>query len=179
LIRTRLRRKILSGKIVIHPTESCFGIGCDPNCINSLIKISQVKKRSKNKSYLLIGSSINNFRKFITPINKTDLSEIQKKWPGHHTWLLKKQFNCNQLLSPKNNTIGCRIPDHNFMRSILKDIGMAITSTSANKSGQKSIKSIRECFRKYNKLGYIIKYKVGFYDKPSTIQNFESKVIYR
>lgn len=179
MIRTRLRRKILSGKIIIHPTESCFGIGCDPSNLYSLKKISLLKKRSKNKSFLLIGSSINNFKKFLAPIKKTDLTEIQKKWPGPHTWLLMKKFNHNYFLSPKKNTIGCRIPDHDLTRSILNDIGMAITSTSANKSGQKSIKYIRDCFRKYNKLGYIINHKVGSYDKPSTIQNFESKVIYR
>ena len=59
----RLFRFIKAGGIIIYPTESSFGIGCDPSNIRAIRKIIALKKRDINKNFIIIASSINNASK--------------------------------------------------------------------------------------------------------------------
>ena len=49
----------MRGGIIAYPTESCFGLGCDPKNIRAIKKIIQIKKRSKNKNFIIIASELN------------------------------------------------------------------------------------------------------------------------
>ena len=69
----------------MYATESCFGIGCDPSNIKAIKKIIRLKKRNNKKNFILISASIDNASNYIKQLNKVDLKEINKKWPGPHT----------------------------------------------------------------------------------------------
>lgn len=175
---SRIQRKILAGKILIHPTESCFGIGCHPKNIKALKKILVIKKRSKNKSFLLISDQVEKFFRYVSRSEK-NLLHISG-WPNHTSYLFKKNSMIPILLSPKKEKIGCRIPDHKKIKRTLKNFNFPITSTSANFSGQISLKLWRHCCRYFsNKSCIIMNERVGNYKKPSTIIDFKTKKIIR
>ena len=177
--RSRLNRKLLIGKILIHPTESCFGIGCHPKKIKSLKKILLLKQRAKNKSFLLISDDAQKFKQYIN--NDYYKSNSYKNWKPHTSLLFKKKFiPKNFLLAPKQMKIGCRIPDHKKIKSILKNFMFPITSTSANLSGKKNLKVWRDCCRLFHSNScIIIKDQIGNYSKPSQIIDFDTNKVIR
>jgi L-threonylcarbamoyladenylate synthase len=178
LLTPRIQRKVLTGKILIHPTESCFGIGCHPNNIYALKKILIIKKRSKNKSFLLISDKVQKFFRYVS-LSEKNLQHISD-WPKHTSYLFKKNPRSPMLLSPKKEKIGCRIPDHKKIKRTLENLNFPITSTSANFSGQISLKLWRHCCRNFSSKSCIImNERVGNYKRPSTIIDFETKKIIR
>ena len=96
--------------ILIHPSESIWGIGCDAENEKSIDKIYKLKKRSKNKNFILLTYSIEKALFFADNINDDKLNFISSKWPGPNTLLIK--FN-NKLPSHLKNETG-----NNFVSSI-------------------------------------------------------------
>ena len=88
----RLNRFIRQGGIVAYPTESCFGLGCDPKNKKAINKIIKIKKRMRNKNFILIGSSIKQFNSFIKPLNKFSRKNLFSKKAPHPSIKQKKKF---------------------------------------------------------------------------------------
>lgn len=174
----RLSRFILRGGIIAYPTESCFGLGCDPKNKKAINKIIRIKKRLHNKNFILIGSSMNEFSSFVHPINELTKKNLFTKWPGPHTWILNANNICPSWLT-KNSKIAIRIPSFNPCRSLIKSIGMAITSSSLNLSGKVPLKSYRDVCKFLPTEVKIIKGRVGKNKNPSVIQDFETMNIIR
>ena len=73
------------GKILIHPTEGIWGIGCDALNIESFLRIYNLKKRPKNKSFILLIDSIDTISKYINKLSVEELNFIDTVWPGPTT----------------------------------------------------------------------------------------------
>ena len=175
----RLKRFLMKGGVIAYPTESCFGLGCDPKNFRAINKIIQIKKRSKNKNFIIISSELNMFKEIIHPLKSDKNALVLSKWPGPHTWLLKANKKCPHWLK-KSDKVAVRIPSLKNCNALLVSIKMSITSTSANKSGQNVIKNYRSARRLFESSGVkIIKGKIGAKKKPSTIQDLETKLIIR
>lgn len=175
----RLKRFILNGGIILYPTESCFGIGCDPSNFFSIKKIMKIKKRNSQKNFLIIASELIQFKKYIRTLAAKEIIELNLKWPGAHTWVVDIKKNCPSWLASKNETIAIRIPSFSFCMDLTKSINMAIISSSANISGKRSIKNYREACRFSNSQIKLIKGLTDGQKKPSTIQDFKTKKILR
>ena len=174
----RLKRFIINGWIIVYPTESCFGLGCDPYNIFAIKKIIQIKKRMRNKNFIVIASEINQLTKLIKPLDEKNMLALSSKWPGPHTWLLNVNKNCPSWLNSEGK-IAIRIPSLNNKNRLLSSLGMTLTSTSANKSGKKPIKNYRDACRFFKSSVKIIKGRVGGFKNPSTIQDFNTKRVIR
>lgn len=175
----RLKRFVLNGGIVLYPTESCFGIGCDPSNFLSIQKIKLLKKRNIKKNFLIIGSDVIQFKKYLQSLNNVQLKELYSKWPGPHTWVVGAKENCVPWLLSKNKKIAVRIPNFNICQALNQSINMPIISTSANVSGKRPIKNYRQACRFANSHVKLIKGRIGNQKKPSTIQDFATKKILR
>ena len=77
-----------SGKTLIHPTESIWGIGCDAFNKDAVEKIFKLKKRHKNKSFILLVESLDAIEKYLQKINIDDQNYLMKYWPGAYTFLI-------------------------------------------------------------------------------------------
>ena len=73
---------IKSGKILVHPTEGIWGLGCDAFNEDAVNKIFKIKKRSKNKSFILLSESLDFLKKYIQDLNKEDEKFLENYWPG-------------------------------------------------------------------------------------------------
>ena len=174
----RLSRFIRRGGIIAYPTESCFGLGCDPKNKQAINKIIKLKKRSRNKNFILIGSSIKQFDSFINPLNDATKKKLFSKWPGPHTWLINVNNRCPNWLK-SNSKIALRIPSFSKCQDLTRSIDMAITSSSLNLSGKIPLKNYRDVYRFLPKQVKIIKGLVGKNRRPSVIQDFKTKQVIR
>ena len=174
----RLKRFIINGGVVAYPTESCFGLGCDPHNLRAIKKLNILKKRPVNKNFILISSKLNQIKKMLQELNNSKIKNLNMKWPGPHTWLIEANHKCPSWLRKKNK-VAIRVPDLNICQNLLNSIAMPITSTSANRTKQRPIKNYREACRQYKKSVHIIKGRIGKNKKPSQIQDFDTKAIIR
>ena len=174
----RLARFISRGGIVAYPTESCFGLGCDPKNRRAINKIIKLKKRSLNKNFILIGSSLKHFDYFTNSFNDVTKENLFSKWPGPHTWIIKANNRCPNWLK-SNSKIALRIPSFSNCQALINSIDMAITSSSLNLSGKIPLKNYRDVCRFLPNQVKLIKGRIGKNRNPSVIQDFKTKNIIR
>ena len=174
----RLVRFIRRGGIIAYPTESCFGIGCDPKNKKAINKIIKLKKRSLNKNFILIGSSLKHFDYFTNSFNDVTKENLFSKWPGPHTWIIKANNRCPNWLK-SNSKIALRIPSFSNCQALINSIDMAITSSSLNLSGKIPLKNYRDVCRFLPDQVKLIKGRIGKNRNPSVIQDFKTKNIIR
>ena len=178
MINNRLLRFILKGGIIAYPTESCYGLGCDPFLYKAIMKINTLKNRTKNKNFIIIGSELTQFNKLIKNMNTNEKKRLHTKWPGAHTWLVEANKKTPKWLT-SSNKIALRIPSFIHCIRITQAINQPVISTSLNKSGKKPIKSYRDACRLFNGKVKIINGQIGRNRKPSSIHDFSTGKIYR
>jgi L-threonylcarbamoyladenylate synthase len=164
--------KILSdGGVIGYPTEAVFGLGCDPWNEKSVNKISDIKNRKKNKTFLLVASNIDQLKNLIDVYAITE--EVKSSWPGHISWLIPARKEApSWLIDKETGLIGIRVSDHPVINKICNKFQSPIISTSANISGNKNIKDKNTFVSEFkNKVDYLVEGNIGNQDNPSIIIN--------
>lgn len=163
-------RIIKNGGVIAFPTETSFGLGVDPTNEEAIQKIFEIKKRDHGKPITLILSSTQHLSKWVLKPNPMEKKLIKNFWPGPLTLLLKKKKSVSNLLSGGSDRLGVRVSSHPVARKLARQIGGAITATSANISGEPSLRSLAVLQKKLgNRIdGVIRNAKIG-YKKDSTI----------
>ena len=136
---------IKKGGIVIFPTDTVYGIGCNPYNINAVKKIYEIKSREKIKSLPVLAYSLD-IVKEITCIDSFTEKIIKKYWPGPLTLILKltdKKLKKSLKLDKK---IAVRIPDSKCTLKLLEKCRLLV-GTSANISGNSSYTNPNECIK--------------------------------
>jgi len=136
---------ISQGGIVIFPTDTVYGIGCDPYNKTSIEKIYKIKSRDISKSVPVlvyskkIASKIAEFDEFTEKI-------MDRFWPGPLTLIMKLTDEKLKRSLNLENKIAVRVPNHKCTLELLKKCDM-IVGTSANTSGKSAYTNSDECFK--------------------------------
>lgn len=161
------------GKVIAYPTESCFGLGCDPDNEAAVSAIARLKGRSLEQGFILIGDSLSQIQPYCEALSDTECDKIQASWPGPTTWLI--QSKTYPWLTGKHPTLAVRVPGHDLAREICTFFGKPIISTSANPHGQPSAKSALEVDAYFqDHIDLIVDGHIGHQEKPSTIIDLKS-----
>ena len=78
---------VRSGKILAHPTESIWGLGCDAFNEDAIENLINLKKRNNKKNFILLASSVEFIEKYVHDLSKDDKDFLNKYWPGPYTFL--------------------------------------------------------------------------------------------
>ena len=125
-----------NGEIIAFPTDTVYGIGCNPFKKNSITKIYELKKRNGEKKFPILGISKKELEN-IVEFNSDAERITQKFWPGQVTLLLPIRKEISDKIE-NNGKLAVRVPENKCILSILKQCKLII-GTSANISGKKSI----------------------------------------
>ena len=136
---------IKKGGITIFPTDTVYGIGCNPYNINAVKKIYEIKSRDKIKSLPVLAYSLD-IVKEITCIDPFTEKIIKKYWPGPLTLILKLTDEKLKKSLKLENKIAVRIPDSKCTLKLLEKCGLLV-GTSANISGDLSYTDPDECLK--------------------------------
>ncbi len=122
------------GGIIIYPTDTVYAIGCDiynQKAVERICLIKGIKLKNAHFSFICYDlSQLSDFTKNVT----TAIYKIMRKsLPGAFTFILKANSNVPKLFKSKKKTAGIRIPDNNIARSIVKELGNPLLSTSVHK----------------------------------------------
>lgn len=168
-------------QIIAYPTESIYGLGCDPDNEKVIKKLLQLKKRSMTKGLILIAASFEMLRPYI---DESVLTEAQKRdimatWPGPVTWLLPKSKHVSTCLSGKFDCLAVRITAHETAKNLCRQYGKPIISTSANYCGQAPCHTPEEISHYFGSDFPIVEGRLGKRKTPSQIRDSRTGKIIR
>ena len=136
---------IEKGGVVVFPTDTVYGIGCNPYNVNSVKKIYEIKSRDEVKSLPVLAHSLDIVKK-ITVIDKFTEKIIKKYWPGPLTLILTLTDQKLKESLKIQNKIAIRIPDSKCTLKLLEKCKLLV-GTSANISGNSSYTNPDECIK--------------------------------
>ena len=134
---------LLNSQVILYPTDTVWGLGCDATNIDAVAKIFKLKNRIESKSLVVLVSSIEMLRTYVdaVPQKAIDIISTTKK-PTTIIYNNPKGLAANAIAL--DNTIAIRIPTHNYCLEVINKLGKPIISTSANISGESTPKSFSE-----------------------------------
>ena len=166
---------INEGGIAIFPTDTVYGIGCDPYNKKSIKKIYEIKSRDTTKLVPVLTYSKETAAK-IAHIDEFTEKVIEKFWPGPLTIILKlTDVNLKKSLNLKNK-IAIRVPNHKCTLELLKECNFLV-GTSANISGCPPYTDPDECFKKLQNYDIFVDGGTITSKAVSTIIEIENKKI--
>jgi tRNA threonylcarbamoyl adenosine modification protein (Sua5/YciO/YrdC/YwlC family) len=120
-----------SGGVIVYPTDTIYGLGCDIFQPKAIEKICQIKNIQPSKAMLsFICRDLSHLSDFTKPIDTPIYRTLKSHLPGPFTFILPASKQVPKLLQNKKSTIGLRIPDNIICQRILEELGNPILSTS-------------------------------------------------
>lgn len=120
-----------SGGVIVYPTDTIYGLGCDIFQPKAIEKICQIKNIQPSKAMLsFICRDLSHLSDFTKPIDTPIYRTLKSHLPGPFTFILPASKQVPKLLQNKKSTIGLRIPDNMICQRILEELGNPILSTS-------------------------------------------------
>jgi tRNA threonylcarbamoyl adenosine modification protein (Sua5/YciO/YrdC/YwlC family) len=119
------------GGVVIYPTDTVYGIGCDiykQRAVERVCKIKGIDPLKANFSFIC--SDLSHLADFTKPITTATFKLMKKALPGPFTFILEANNNVPKLFSSKKKTVGIRIPNNSICLEVVKQLGNPIMSTS-------------------------------------------------
>jgi L-threonylcarbamoyladenylate synthase len=171
---------VRNGEVIVYPTESVYGLGCDPFNYAAVKKLLEIKQRSVDKGLILIAGHVQQILPLIKPKSSFDLANALKTWPGHNTWVFPKSELIPDWISGNHQTIAVRVSQHPTVVNLCNNLNSALVSTSANLSNQQvltSIKALKNIFG--DKIGAYIDAPLGQELLPSQIRDAHTLQTYR
>lgn len=167
----RVRAHIRDGGVIAYATESCFGLGCDPNNERALRSVLRIKRRPKFKGLIVIADQIKRFFPLLRSISEDNRQRMQATWPGPHTWLVPASDRAKRTLRGTHAALAVRVTAHPDAKNLCARLQAVLVSTSANRAGQRPAKTTRECVRRLGAKTMVIRGRIGSRKNPSTIQD--------
>lgn len=119
------------GGIIIYPTDTVYGLGCDITNQKAVEKIAKLKGlRVENTNLSFICSDLSQLSDYAKPIPNPVFKLMKKYLPGPFTFILDANNNVPKYFKGKKKTVGIRIPDNNIIRAIVEELGNPVLSTS-------------------------------------------------
>jgi tRNA threonylcarbamoyl adenosine modification protein (Sua5/YciO/YrdC/YwlC family) len=121
------------GGIIIYPTDTIYGIGCDIFKSKSVERIAELRGLKPGKTmFSFICHDLSQLSEFVRPISNHTFKVMKANLPGPFTFILDSNNNIPRHIQSKRKTVGIRIPDNPIIRLIVKELGNPIMSTSVH-----------------------------------------------
>lgn len=169
-----LRRFLAAGGVIAYPTESCYGLGCDPRNARAVARILRLKGRPKAKGLILVAGDFTQLRGFLAPVPDERRASYRAYWPGPVTLLLAAAPHCPRWLTGRHDKLAARVTAHPETARLCQALGMALVSTSANRAGRRPLRSAAACRQAFGARVWVLPGRVGRRRRPSTILDPES-----
>ena len=139
---------IRHGGIIAYPTDTIYGLGCNPFDTEAVERINTIKQRPANKQFILLAAHIDQVRSLIV------LDSVQESLISLSTkptsWIAKASQHAPCWLTDKDNSLTFRISKNETVEKLCNALGHAVISTSANISGKKPAKNSLEIHRYFH-----------------------------
>ena len=119
------------GGVIVYPTDTIYGIGCDIMNKKAIEKIYWIKNRDKKKPFSFICSDLKNISDY-AKVSNYAYKTMKRLLPGPYTFILEGSRMVPKIMLTRRKTAGIRVPDHEICLKLVQELGHPIISTSAN-----------------------------------------------
>lgn len=127
----RVVKTLKNGGLIIYPTDTVYGIGCDITKHKAIERVAQLKGIKADKAnFSFICYDLSHLSEYARPLNNNIFKLMKRNLPGPFTFILEANTNVPKILKAKKKTIGIRVPANNIIREIVKALGNPILTTS-------------------------------------------------
>lgn len=162
---TEAVRILREGGVILYPTDTVWGIGCDATNAEAVERIYHLKRSENKKSMLVLCATPDMVVRYVHKAPGIAF-EVQELATKPLTLILPGASGVAANLIPEEGTLGVRIPDHAFCQAMLRKLGRPIVSTSANISGEDTPRNLAEISREIiDGVDYVVNPK--FEGKPT------------
>lgn len=119
------------GGVIIYPTDTIYGIGCDlfnRKAIDKLCRIKEIKPKNLNLSFIC--HNMSDISQYVKHLDTPTFKIMKRALPGPFTFILESTSKVPKILNVNKKTVGIRIPDNNIPRMIVEQLGNPIVTTS-------------------------------------------------
>lgn len=167
------------GGLIAYPTESCYGLGCDPQNFRAVKKLLRLKQRPQRKGLILIAAEYAQVAPYVLPLSLAQQQRLQAAGAQATTYLLPTKPSASHALRGVHDSLAVRLTAHAFAKNLCRGVRSALVSTSANRAGQKSAKSYAACRKLFGERVWVLRGMIGKNKKPSTIRTWSDERIIR
>ena len=175
----RLAAHLRRGGLIAYPTESCYGLGCDPDNRIAVQRLLRLKQRPQRKGLILIAASYRQVARHLQPLTPDQQQQLREAGAQAITYLMPAHHSTPRWLRGAHDTLAVRLTAHNQAAQLCRGVNRALVSTSANRSGQRPAKTYAQCQRLFGRKVWVLPGRVGKRKKPSTIRAWADGKIVR
>ena len=158
-------RVLRNGGLILYPTDTVWGIGCDAANAEAVERIYTLKRSQNKKSMLVLCQSADMVVRYVHRAPGVAF-EVMEMASSPLTLILPGAAGLAPNLIPEEGTLGVRVPDHAFCQAMLRKLGRPVVSTSANISGEDTPRNLAEISREIiDGVDYVVNPK--FEGKPT------------
>ena len=122
---------LLSGGIIVYPTDTIYGLGCDIFQHKAIERICRIKNIDPRKAQLsFVCHDLSDLSKYTKSISTPLYRMLKNYLPGPYTFILPASKEVPKILKSRKDTIGLRVPDNTITSSIVRELGHPVLSTS-------------------------------------------------
>lgn len=158
------------GGIILYPTDTVWGIGCDATRPQAIERIYQLKKRAESKSMICLVHSVNMLEQFVEVVPKA-ADDIMKFANNPTTIIYDDPIRISENLIAEDNSLAFRVVKDEFCEKLIRKLHRPLVSTSANLSGEETPNSFKEIAPQILEgVDYVVNlHREKISQKPSTI----------
>ncbi len=173
--------QILHNKgVIAYPTETVWGLGCNPNEEAALLRLLALKKRNAQKGLILVASEIKQFDFLLKDLPPKQRDLLAASWPGPVTWLVPHNNLVHPLVHGRFPTVAIRVSSHKMVQALCNQFGGPIVSTSANEAGATTVQNAIQAQKFLGpELDFILSGPLGATKTPSRIIDLQSGRVIR
>jgi L-threonylcarbamoyladenylate synthase len=170
---------VRNGGVITYPTEYCYGLGCDPDCVAAIRKILHIKKRSRGEGLILIAADIGQLSRWVDLSDAKMRERVLPTWPGPVTWLVPARPRVSSWLRGAHEMLAVRVTAHAIAADLCRRTQGPIVSTSANRTGQSELRSEVAVRSGLAGIDYILPGSVGSLEGPTEIRDARTGAVVR
>lgn len=169
---------IRQGGIIAYPTDTIYGLGCDPYNADAVAHINAIKQRPQDKQFILLAGHIDQIKPLVLLTSEQEKLIMQTREAT--SWIIDASKKAPLWLLDKNHSLTIRLSNHEVVKKLCKNLGHAIISTSANPSAKMPARNSLELHRYFHHaLDKILATNQKLIAKPSKIIRLRDNSIIR
>ena len=168
-------------QVVAYPTEAVFGLGCNPNSQSAVENLLVLKQRPMSKGLILIAPSLDFLLPFIdeSRLMEEHWQRLTTQYDRPTTWVVPAKTTTPKFLTGDFDSIAVRISQHSAVKLLCEQAGFALTSTSANLTGQPPCHTAQEVKQQFGTDFPVLDMPVGGAVNPSEIRDIFTNQVFR
>jgi L-threonylcarbamoyladenylate synthase len=171
---------LAAGGVIAYPTEAVWGLGCDPDNRQAVLRLLSLKSRPVDKGLILVASSALQFTPYLQGLGAEQLAIMESSWPGPTTWVVPNNHYAPDWIRGDFQSIALRVSAHPIVIQLCNAFGGPIVSTSANLAGRPPCKWPWQIQRHWgSQLDWIVHGELGGGSRPSEIRDLLTDSVLR